>query len=358
MDPEKKELFTNIAKYTGLTLASPFIVAGGVLATGALATYFFLDRIAFKNWKTTTASVLLAGTVALGSEYGTPVRQWALDMYKTHINIEKEYLENENTKLKSTIVDTVTYLNNKMEFKVDSVGLQKDTEIRVLKEIYGNNFAEFKKKQEKTEEAIGRLKENDKLIVGNINYQSKKLEEIFGNMNDIKNNQEKAKNTDLENTINTGTVKGYNLPTTKKAILKELSRKTYISTGNFWTTIDKGETLGQIAREYYGDFHAYKQIAAFNEIDNPNEVEIGQPIMLPDNGLKNKRGLNKTNFPKNTLTLNKGDNLVNRLKHAYNFSWNEAKERANEIVAYNRKIGNEYATTGKVKHNKIIVSLN
>jgi hypothetical protein len=42
------------------------------------------------------------------------------------------------------------------------------------------------------------------------------------------------------------------------------------------------ESLASIARDYYGDLKKAAVIAAFNDIDNPNLISIGQVLRLPE----------------------------------------------------------------------------
>ncbi|PIE66983.1 MAG: hypothetical protein CSA23_06230 [Deltaproteobacteria bacterium] len=45
--------------------------------------------------------------------------------------------------------------------------------------------------------------------------------------------------------------------------------------------IKPGQSLSKIAKIYYGDFTLYKMIAAYNGIDNPTSVKVGQTIKVP-----------------------------------------------------------------------------
>ncbi len=46
-------------------------------------------------------------------------------------------------------------------------------------------------------------------------------------------------------------------------------------------TVQKGDTLSKIAKVFYGDMSYYKQLARFNEIENPDLIEIGQILKIP-----------------------------------------------------------------------------
>ncbi|TVQ53763.1 MAG: LysM peptidoglycan-binding domain-containing protein [Phycisphaerales bacterium] len=45
--------------------------------------------------------------------------------------------------------------------------------------------------------------------------------------------------------------------------------------------VRSGESLGAIARQYYGDESLYRQLAEFNDISNPNLVPAGRRLRIP-----------------------------------------------------------------------------
>lgn len=48
--------------------------------------------------------------------------------------------------------------------------------------------------------------------------------------------------------------------------------------------VKEGDTLGEIAKKFYGKESKYKEVAIFNNIPNPNLLLIGQKIRLPMKG--------------------------------------------------------------------------
>ncbi len=46
-------------------------------------------------------------------------------------------------------------------------------------------------------------------------------------------------------------------------------------------TVKSGDTLGKIAKRFYGDAGHYKAIASASGIANPDHIEVGQTITLP-----------------------------------------------------------------------------
>lgn len=46
-------------------------------------------------------------------------------------------------------------------------------------------------------------------------------------------------------------------------------------------TVKSGDTLSHIAKRFYGDANHYHQIAAANDIANPDRIDVGQELKLP-----------------------------------------------------------------------------
>ncbi len=46
-------------------------------------------------------------------------------------------------------------------------------------------------------------------------------------------------------------------------------------------TVKSGDTLGKIAKRFYGDAGHYKAIAAASGIDDPDRIDVGQEVTLP-----------------------------------------------------------------------------
>jgi nucleoid-associated protein YgaU len=46
-------------------------------------------------------------------------------------------------------------------------------------------------------------------------------------------------------------------------------------------TVKAGDTLGKIAKRFYGDAGHYKAIAAASGIANPDRIDVGQVVTLP-----------------------------------------------------------------------------
>ena len=52
-------------------------------------------------------------------------------------------------------------------------------------------------------------------------------------------------------------------------------------TGYTTYTVKKGDTLGNIAKKYYGDAYFYNQLAAYNGIADPAKIYPGQVLIIP-----------------------------------------------------------------------------
>ncbi len=48
-------------------------------------------------------------------------------------------------------------------------------------------------------------------------------------------------------------------------------------------TVQPGETLSKIAKEYYGDSNQHTRIFEANrdQLDNPNDLQVGQVLTIP-----------------------------------------------------------------------------
>ena len=75
--------------------------------------------------------------------------------------------------------------------------------------------------------------------------------------------------------------------------------------------VKKGDTLSKIAKQYTGNALRYDEIAKFSNIKNPNRLEIGQDIIIPQKFLDT---IKDTNLPELVVTGNKNNRLVDRIK--------------------------------------------
>jgi tetratricopeptide (TPR) repeat protein len=59
------------------------------------------------------------------------------------------------------------------------------------------------------------------------------------------------------------------------------SREKITATNATRHTVQKGETLTNIAEKYYGDYKKFKMLADYNQLADPKKIKIGQVIMIP-----------------------------------------------------------------------------
>lgn len=77
-------------------------------------------------------------------------------------------------------------------------------------------------------------------------------------------------------------------------------------------TVEKGDTLTQIAVDYAGGYSKYKQLAAINDISNPNLIYVGQVIKLTSGGSTPSTTKANSNAPtiKQFGLLSNADNVL------------------------------------------------
>lgn len=93
-------------------------------------------------------------------------------------------------------------------------------------------------------------------------------------------------------------------------------------------TVQKGDTLSDIARLYAGDINRYLQIANANNINNPDLIEVGQKITIPE---KFDKPLKFEDIPTN-----------NRISVIDDFSPNYNYIIEGNKIYYSRKGNNDY----------------
>lgn len=46
-------------------------------------------------------------------------------------------------------------------------------------------------------------------------------------------------------------------------------------------TVQPGDNLSKISKQFYGDANKYKKIADANKLDDPNKIKAGQQLIIP-----------------------------------------------------------------------------
>ena len=91
--------------------------------------------------------------------------------------------------------------------------------------------------------------------------------------------------------------------------------RLHFKNGGIHYKVKKGDTLSKIARQYTGNVLRYNELSKLNGIENPDKIEIGQDIIIPQKFLDT---IKDTNLPEVTVTGNKNNKLINKdpnLKH-------------------------------------------
>ncbi len=99
-------------------------------------------------------------------------------------------------------------------------------------------------------------------------------------------------------------------------------------------TVKKGQSLWSIAEEVYGSGFNWVDIAKANNIKNPNLIEEGQELKLPQVEKKTATVVNpEEKIEKDTYTVVRGDNLWKIAVRAYGdgYKWVDIA-RANKLV--------------------------
>ena len=77
-----------------------------------------------------------------------------------------------------------------------------------------------------------------------------------------------------------------------------------LSSDGKYVTVEAGDTLSGIALTYLKDASKYKQLAAINNISNPNLIIVGQKIYLSSTGTSTKKKNSNTVTVKSSKRVN------------------------------------------------------
>ena len=94
----------------------------------------------------------------------------------------------------------------------------------------------------------------------------------------------------------------------EEVINKQRNKK---KNGGVHYKVKKGDTLSKIAKQYTGNALRYDEIAELSNIKNPDRIEIGQDIIIPQKFLDT---IKDTNLPELVVTGNKNNRLVDKIK--------------------------------------------
>ena len=113
--------------------------------------------------------------------------------------------------------------------------------------------------------------------------------------------------------------------------------RLHFKNGGVHYKVKKGDTLSKIAKQYTGNALRYDEIAKLSNIKNPDRLEIGQDIIIPQNFLDT---IKDTNLPELVVTGNKNNRLVDKIK-APNIKYEEKPNTLRVQRLRNRSISLE-----------------
>lgn len=110
-----------------------------------------------------------------------------------------------------------------------------------------------------------------------------------------------------------------------------------LSSDGKYVTVEKGDTLTQIAVDYAGGYSKYKQLASINNISNPDLIYIGQKIYLSSTGTSSST---KT-ATSNKATINQFGLLSNVANTLFaTWTWSKSSETEEYKVLWTYDTGN------------------
>ena len=102
-----------------------------------------------------------------------------------------------------------------------------------------------------------------------------------------------------------------------------------LSSDGKYVTVERGDTLTEIAVKYAGGYSKYKQLATINNIKNPNLIYIGQKIYLTSNG--GTSSTNSTNSNKPTINQFGEQSNAEGVLFA-TWSWNKSNTESFKVL--------------------------
>lgn len=110
---------------------------------------------------------------------------------------------------------------------------------------------------------------------------------------------------------------GVNLTNIKTVIEEQLGKKEESADApkEEEYTVKEGDTLFEITQSKYGDGYKYLEVAMLNKISNPDQIEVGSKIKLPE----------KLESKSKTYTVKEGDSLwsISVATYGDGFRWAE-----------------------------------
>ena len=110
-----------------------------------------------------------------------------------------------------------------------------------------------------------------------------------------------------------------------------------LSSDKKYVTVQKGDTLSQIALDYLGSAKKHTTLAKINNISNPNKIKIGQKIYLTTSATSGNKSGNSTKSSNKAKNLDLG--LVSNVEDQLLFTWSWSKDKTE-----NYRVVWQYAT--------------
>lgn len=105
-----------------------------------------------------------------------------------------------------------------------------------------------------------------------------------------------------------------------------------LSSDKTYVTVERGDTLTQIAVDYAGGYSKYKQLAAINNISNPNLIYVGQKIYLTSSGSGSGSG-GGSSTSSNKPTINQFGEQSNAEGILFaTWSWSKSKTESYKVL--------------------------
>ncbi|MCC7574376.1 LysM domain-containing protein [Candidatus Woesearchaeota archaeon] len=264
------------------------------------------------------------------------------------IGFHRAFVDSSRARLRTglavlTLAGIITYVSNK-----DSVDLAVDS--------WKNAFVEFKE-----DRVLVRAERRTSNQLRKYESELVNLREEYGLLRSKKDSLNYLV-VDLESKVSSG-ISSYD------SLLNDLRSKASLSNarskesivvdsynssvdvkGPGWVRIPKGSSLSSIASKYYGDVNVYKDLARINNIENPNFVLRGQPLLLVEGNLKTYDGVLNCDFPsfKEVNTFESLDGFLSRVGVSVS---------KQEIIDFNNSTGNTISDRGRLVDYSGVVHL-
>lgn len=240
------------------------------------------------------------------------VNQEAIDSFQTY----KSMFEETKKQLENVIGDNEIYVTtmHKNQHTIDSLtGVMKGYD-KILQNSQDLNKSEIKN------------------LKNLYNGAAKKIKSL-----EIENDALESKLTSITNKI----VESKTEPVAKQQTqVYATTQQNDFGGKDYWVVVREGNTLSGLAQKYFGNGSLYQKIAKMNGISNPADVPLGQPLILPSDGLVSTSGLRTDDVP-DARKIKRGQSLTDFVWKNYDVKNNsEANNVANTIKEFNKNYGN------------------